>query len=34
MIAKLDFGPLEEVMATVRGELELIKRLGKDFFAS
>ncbi len=32
MIEKLDFGPLEEVMAVVRGELELIKKLGKDFF--
>jgi hypothetical protein len=32
MIDTLDFGPLEEVMAALRGELELIKRLGKDFF--
>ena len=32
MEAEFAYGPLEEVHAAVRGELELIKTLGKDFF--
>ena len=34
MKAAIGFGELEEVHAVVRGELELIKKLGKEWFST